>query len=44
LMEPELFETFPSAEAVNHEALRLLKKASMDATASTGQSGQAKAS
>jgi hypothetical protein len=44
LIEPELFETFPSAEAVNHEALRLLQKASKDATTSTGQGGQAKAS
>jgi hypothetical protein len=44
LIEPELFETFPSAAAANHEALRLLKKASQDATASTGRGGQAKAS
>jgi hypothetical protein len=43
LIEPELFETFPSAEAVN-EALRLLKKASKEATASEKRRNQAKAS
>jgi hypothetical protein len=43
LIEPELFETFPSAEAVN-EALRLLKKASTEATASRKRHDQARAS
>jgi hypothetical protein len=43
LIEPELFETFPSAEAVN-EALRLLKKASAEATASAKRPDQARAS
>jgi hypothetical protein len=43
LIEPELFETFPSAEAVN-EALRLLKKASKEATESAKQRGAARAS
>jgi hypothetical protein len=43
LIEPELFETFPSAEAVN-EALRLLKKASTEATASAKRHDQARAS
>jgi hypothetical protein len=43
LIDPELFETFPSAEAVN-EALRLLKKASTEATASEKRRDQARAS
>jgi hypothetical protein len=43
LIEPELFETFPSAEAVN-EALRLLKKTSTEATALRKRRDQAKAS
>ncbi len=43
LIEPELFETFPSAEAVN-EALRILKKASMEATAMVKPPKQARAS
>jgi hypothetical protein len=43
LIEPELFETFPSAEAVN-EALRLLKKASTEATAGGKRHDQARAS
>jgi hypothetical protein len=43
LIEPELFETFPSAEAVN-EALRLLKKASAEATASAKRHDQVRAS
>jgi hypothetical protein len=43
LIEPELFETFPSAEAVN-EALRLLKKTSTEATASGKRRDEAKAS
>jgi hypothetical protein len=43
LIEPELFETFPSAEAVN-EALRLLKKASMEATAAGKRHDRARAS
>jgi hypothetical protein len=43
LIEPELFETFPSAEAVN-EALRLLKKASTEAPAAGKRHEQARAS
>jgi hypothetical protein len=43
LIEPELFETFPSAEAVN-EALRLLKKTSAEATALGKRSDRARAS
>ena len=43
LIEPELFETFLSAEAVN-EALRLLKKTSTEATALGKRRDQAKAS
>jgi hypothetical protein len=43
LIEPELFKTFPSAEAVN-EALRLLKKASKEATESAKQRSEARAS
>ncbi|MEI9979209.1 MAG: hypothetical protein WDN23_09430 [Edaphobacter sp.] len=43
LIEFELFETFPSAEAVN-EALRLLKKASTEATAAGKRHDQARAS
>ena len=43
LIEPELFETFPSAEAVN-EALRLLKKASTEATAAGKRHDRARAS
>jgi hypothetical protein len=42
LIEPELFETFPSAEAVN-EALRILKKASTEATAGGKRHDQARA-
>jgi uncharacterized DUF497 family protein len=43
LIDPELFETFPSAEAVN-EALRLLKKASTEATAAGKRHDRARAS
>ena len=43
LIEPELFETFPSAEAVN-EALRLLKKAGAEVTASASRHKHARAS
>jgi hypothetical protein len=43
LIEPELFETFPSAEAVN-EALRVLKRASRKATALGKRHDRARAS
>lgn len=43
LIEPDLFETFPSTEGVN-EALRLLKKTSAEATSSAKRLDHAKAS
>jgi hypothetical protein len=43
LIEPDLFDSFPSAEAVN-EALRLLKKTSMEATAAGKRHDRARAS
>jgi hypothetical protein len=43
LIDPELFETFPSAEAVN-KALRLLKKASQEAIDSGRRRDRAQAS
>ena len=43
LIEPDLFETFPSAEGVN-DALRLLKKTSAEATSCAKRLDHAKAS
>ncbi len=43
LIEPDVFASFPSAEAVN-EALRILQKAGAEAVSLKGRQDQAKAS